>query len=229
LAEGATAYAEELPARNFMLNIRNAITVFGGEQGLSNLTGLSKPVFQKWRHGRGVPQLPALLCLSHCFDVPMIHWFSRLIPEATLRQGKSVPSGIRIFQISLSHPPRHVIQDAILASLAHATDNPPSVARLAKMLGSTPGHLYWHHPGLIRKVVQRRALAARRRKERTVERRLHIVRQAIAELQSKGRPLSCRAVLIRINHRVSWDLHAMVRREIDMCSANQRIPLTPAA
>ena len=173
---GSTCNPGDLPDGCFGMNIRNAIEVFGSEHALARTTGMSRSIIKQWRHGCGRPQLPGLLSLSYCFHVPLHHWVSQLVPHETFVCGTVAPNDVPSFKTYPRRPPLHLIEQAILASLAQPTNDPPSVAKLANAIQIGHRFLYVHFPDLIRQVVERRANAVARRKEHSAQERVRLVR-----------------------------------------------------
>jgi TniQ len=220
---GTTCSPGDLPDGCFTMNIRNAIEVFGGEHALARFTGLSRGIIKSWRHGGTRPQLPGLLSLSYCFHVPLHHWVSQLVPHGTFVSGTVAPNDVSSFKTDLLRPPRHLIEQAILAALAQQTDDPPSVAKLANAINIGHRYLYVHFPHLTRQVVERRANAVARRKEHNAQERVRIVRETIAEFQASGRRLSRYAVCIRLRERgvrCIWLLRGIVQREFQLLASD---------
>jgi hypothetical protein len=178
---------------------------------------------KSWRHGGTRPQLPGLLSLSYCFHVPLHHWVSQLVPHGTFVSGTVAPNDVSSFKTDLLRPPRHLIEQAILAALAQQTDDPPSVAKLANAINIGHRYLYVHFPHLTRQVVERRANAVARRKEHNAQERVRIVRETIAEFQASGRRLSRYAVCIRLRERgvrCIWLLRGIVQREFQLLASD---------
>lgn len=218
----------DLPPGRFAQNIGHAISELGSEYALGHLTALSRPVIQNWRHGRGRPLLPALLRLSHCFDVPIHHWVSRIIPSGTFVRGTAMPNCFSAMKLYASHPAPKSIEQAVLGYLAKPTAQPCSVRELAEVIGTKRRRLYDVCPSLVHKVVMRRAHALAREKERKVGERVRIVRAAIAEIRATGRRASRNAVLGLLNSRgvkCSWLLKEVFRREMQSAPADGKGPL----
>ena len=233
LSWGLRCSGSDLVPGCFATNVSNAIAALGNEYVLAQLTGLSRPVIQKWRHGHGRPQLPALLRLGSCFNVPLSDWLSQQIPASAFARRTRIPRELSVFQTYDRHPSRNAITQAVSAYLTSPRNEPLSVRELAEAIGTSPRRLYGVCPNLIRQVVARRARAVTRRKVFGERERVRMVRQAIAEVRASGGRVSRHAVLVLVRSRgvkCSWLLKEIFRNEVRLSAHADRheIPLRAA-
>lgn len=199
----------------FQRNISTATQGRGNSSNLCRLAHIERHTLNEWLRGHRQPWLPSLLRLSYCFDVPLHHWFSRLIPELTLRNGRKVPESLPRFGYSAAIP-LQAIEKGVNGSLAKATDSPPSLTVLARALGVTAARVARCCPHLVRRVVERYAQACMRRKEESYRRRVQMVRDAIAAIRATGHTITRRAVIRFVRSRGVglWERDHLVQREI---------------
>lgn len=214
LAWGAACDQSAIPLSCFQRNICNAMQAQGSRARLCRLTDFKRNTIDHWLTGLVRPRLPALLRLSYCFDVPLYHWFARLIPEETFGNGREAPKGLSCFGYS-AVAPLTILEKGINASLAQMEVNPPSLSEIAKTMRVKATTLARRCPNLARQIVERYAQARVHRKEQLARRKVLMVRDAITEIRASGRNISCRAMICILQARGlrDWDLHYIIRRE----------------
>lgn len=197
----------------FAENIDRAVRTLKSEYVLAEQTGLSRPVIHKWRRNRGRPLLPALLRLSHCFNIPLKTWLVESIPHEAFLTHMPLPPTVTALRRRL--PSAKTISAKVSRYLQNNENEALSVRDLAGKIGADSRRLYTVCPDLTRKVAERRSQAVARRKQQSHQDRVQAVRNAISELRSQGLRVSRHAVVSLLTARgvrCAWLLKAIFRQ-----------------